>query len=72
LRGSGQTIATVVAHREPWGVKKGIASRVLRLSQNLQQKKFYKIRFLDLKFNPQIYEFCKEKLMIFLNIFVNF
>jgi hypothetical protein len=66
LRGSGQTIATVVAHRESWGgVEKSTASTGLSILQKLQQENFQRIRFLDLKFNPQIYKFCKDKLMIF-------
>ncbi len=65
LRGSGQTIATVVAHREPWGVENATASKGLSILQKLQQKNFQRIRFLDFKFNPQIYKFCKDKLMIF-------
>jgi hypothetical protein len=40
LRGSGQTIATVVANREPWGVKKSTASTGLSILQKLQQKIF--------------------------------
>ena len=57
LRGSGQTIATVVAHREPWGVENATASKGLSILQKLQQKNFQRIRFLDFKFNPQIYNF---------------
>jgi hypothetical protein len=30
-----------------------------------KQKNFQRIRFLDFKFNPQIYKFFKEKLMNF-------
>ena len=39
---AGDKIATVVAIWEPWGVEKSTSSRVLRLSQKLQQKKFLK------------------------------
>ncbi len=54
-----------VAHREPWGVRKLLATTILRLSKKLQQKNFQRIGFLDFKFNQQIYKFCKDKLMIF-------
>jgi hypothetical protein len=57
LRGSGQTIATAVAHREPWGVKNATKSTGLSILQKLQQKNFQRIRFLDFKFNPRIYNF---------------
>jgi hypothetical protein len=35
---SGRTIATVVAHREPWGVKKLTATTLLRLCKKLKWK----------------------------------
>jgi hypothetical protein len=72
LWGSRQTIAMVVAHREPWGVEKSTTSKGLSIIQKLQQKKFQRIRFLYFKFNPQIYIFFNEKLVTFLNYFCNF
>jgi hypothetical protein len=72
LRGSGQTIATVVAHREPWGVIKLLATKVLRLTKKITTKNFQRIGFLDFKFRELIYEFFKEKLMTFSNYFCKF
>jgi hypothetical protein len=36
LRGSGRTIATVVAHREPWGVRKLSAKKNYLLPRKLK------------------------------------
>jgi hypothetical protein len=55
LRGSRQTIATIVAHREPWGVEKGIASKGLSILQKLQQINFQRIGFLDFVFLTKKY-----------------
>jgi hypothetical protein len=54
LRGSGQTIATVVAHREPWGVKKPSTTTILKIIQKVKKKKLIKIRFLDFVFEKPL------------------
>jgi hypothetical protein len=41
---------TVVKFIESWGVEKPLPTTILKITQKVKMRKFYKIRFLDFKF----------------------